>query len=98
MKKIQFDWLIPTLGGCVIVGALSLLVYGNVNAFNPNSRFCDYKIYKTADGKFEVWNTTSLKHRIIEGATYEQAKECRIEQCKSVLEILNRKPTGEEIK
>lgn len=74
---------------------LVFFVYVIVNAFNPDSRWCNYKIYKQPDGTYQVWWSCRTRH--IEGtfATYAEAKAFQVQECRALLKFMAQKPTGE---
>lgn len=95
----------PILDGwffkCVLIVpvlSIAFVLYGLANSFNPDSRFCDYQIYKQADGTYQVWWSCRSKH--IEGTftNFAEAKAFQIEKCKRLLEILSENPGGERVK
>ena len=94
--KLPFDpYYIPPLIAAALIG---FLFYAAFNLSNPNSRFCEYRIYKQPDGTYQVWWVCRSRH--LEGTfqTYDAAKAFQIKQVKELNEFGNHKPTGTQIK
>lgn len=62
---------------------------------NPNSRLCNYQIYKQPDGKYEVW--WSCKTSRLEGTfdNYSDAKAFQIKECNDLKRFMQQAPKGE---
>lgn len=89
--KLRWLFLIPIL-------VAAFFVYGLANFTNPDSRFCRYKIYKQADGTYEVWWNGRSKTCYLRGATYEQAKVRQIKECDELKVFIRNRPNGRLVK
>lgn len=83
----------------VLVGAFVVFVlYMAGNQLNPNSRFCLWKIYKQADGTYQVWWHGRSTDCELSNATLNEAMAFRDKRCVDLKSFMAQKPSGERIK
>lgn len=93
-KKYANVFIPVTIVGLIFWFFIAVAVGGT----NPESVFCNYKIYKQEDGTYQVWWRCKTSHIELQGATYEQAKAFQIKACRDLEMFVLRKPKGERVK
>lgn len=81
-----------------IVAIVAIVIYISGNSLNPNSYWCDYKIYKCSDGTFQVWSSCKESHLEETFTNYMDAKAFQIQKCNSLEEFLESRPDGQRVK
>lgn len=92
MKLFSY-WPFAALVAVMVFGC-----YWLAQSLNPNSRWCSYQIYRTTNGTYEVWWRGRSSDCEWRGSTLEEARAYQSNACKSLLEFMEQRPTGERVK
>jgi hypothetical protein len=96
----NIDKKILAIAASAFIAGVAFLLYISANSYNPNSVFCDYQIYRQADGTFELWDT-ALSPKALHGTglSYGEAVRERARLCQSMIDFKKgQRPQGERVR
>jgi hypothetical protein len=80
----------------IVIPAIVFYIF--CQSANPDSRWCNYKIYKQPNGTYEVWWVGRFRDKEGIFLNYDDAKAFQVKSVNNLIEIVTQRPKGELVK